>query len=96
MTKVGSAFESVLKVICATRGWSYSDNETAAPLLKKVLTQAGLESFWEQPLTIVATMRNRLSSAHGAGTAPRNITPARCDYAISATAAAMLLLAQET
>ncbi len=92
LTKCGSAFESVLKVICETRGWPYKTTDTAAPLLKTVIDRSGLEGWFEQPLTLVATIRNRLSSSHGAGLQPRDVTPAKAEYAMNATAAAMLFL----
>jgi hypothetical protein len=70
LTKCGSSFESVLKVICDVRGWPYQPNDTAGPLLKTVIANGGFESFLEQPLLLVATLRNRLSTAHGSGSTP--------------------------
>lgn len=95
LTKCGSAIESVLKVICEKRGWQYEQTDTASPLLKTVIEGSGMESFFEQPLVIVATLRNKLSKAHGSGTAPRQVTPAKAEYAINSTAAAILLLVKE-
>jgi hypothetical protein len=95
LTKCGSAFESVLKVICSRKRWPYTANDTASPLLKTVVEMSGLESFFEQPLVLVATLRNRLSKAHGAGLEPRDVTEAKAQYAINATAAAVLLLVAE-
>ena len=96
LTKCGSAFESVLKIICARKKWPYSATDTASPLLKTVVTNSGLESFFEQPLILVATIRNKLSSSHGAGPSSRQVTKAKAEYAINATAAAILLLVNET
>jgi len=61
LTKCGSAFESVLKVICARKKWPYNATDTASLLLTTVIANAGLEPFFEQPLMLVATIRNRLS-----------------------------------
>jgi len=94
LTKCGSAFESVLKVICHERKWPHKPTDTAAPLLKTVIDKAGLESYFEQPLALVATMRNRLSSSHGKGMQSRDLTAAKTEYVINATAAAVLLLAR--
>ena len=58
-------------------------------------TNAGLEPFFEQPLVLVATIRNRLSKSHGAGLNSRDVTEAKAEYAINATAAAILLLVKE-
>jgi hypothetical protein len=49
----------------------------------------------EQPLSIVATLRNRLSKSHGAGIQQRDIPPHIAKYAINATAAAILLLVEQ-
>lgn len=96
LTKAGSAFESVLKVICDRRGWAYKKTDTAAPLIKTVVTSSGLEPFLEQPLLLIATIRNRLSTAHGAGTSPREVSRAKAEYVINATASAVLFLVEET
>lgn len=95
LTKCGSAFESVLKVICARKRWPHNATDTASPLLKTVISKSGLESFFEQPLILVATLRNKLSKSHGAGQEFRNVTEAKAEYAINATAAAILLLVKE-
>ena len=95
LTKCGSAFESVLKVICTRRQWAYAATDTASPLLKTVIANSGIEPFLEQPLMVVATLRNRLSTAHGAGVASREVSEAKAEYAINATAAAILLLVNE-
>lgn len=96
LVKCGSALESVLKVICTRNKWPHSATDTASPLLKTVIGQSGLESFFEQPLVLIATLRNKLSNAHGAGTASRDATEAKAEYAINATAAAILLLVKST
>lgn len=95
LTKCGSAFESVLKVLCARKKWPHSPTDTASPLLKTVIANSGLDSFFEQPLVLVATIRNKLSKSHGAGLMTRDVTEAKAEYAINATAAAILLLVKE-
>lgn len=92
ITKCVSGFESALKVICHENGWPFSDNDTASLLLKTVIANVNLEPFWEQPLMLVATLRNRVSTAHGAGTGTRDATEAKAEYAINATASAILFL----
>ena len=74
----------------------HDQKDTADVLLKTVLShKATLETFLKEPLIIVATLRNRLSKSHGAGTAPKKVPPNRAEYAINATAAAILLLVSE-
>jgi hypothetical protein len=95
LTKCGSAFESVMKVLCAKNGWPFAAQDTAAPLLRTILGNTSLDGFFEQPLILIATLRNRLSKAHGAGTATRQVERHVAQYAITSTAAAILLLVHE-
>jgi len=97
LTKCGSAFESTMKVICELKGIPYDANkDTAAPLVKNLLGHAtNLESYFDQPLTIVATLRNRLSKSHGAGAGTREVPRHVAKYTINATASAILLLVEE-
>jgi hypothetical protein len=96
VTKCCSSFESVMKSLCKRNKWSFDEKkDTAAPLLKIVLSHSKLDPFFEQPLLLIATMRNRLSSSHGGGTSVRNVERHVAQYAIASTAAAILLLAHE-
>jgi hypothetical protein len=95
LTKCGSAFESTMKVICDKKAISFKQTDTAAVLLRALLAKSKLETYWEQPLILIATLRNRLSSSHGAGgqsiVVPRHVAR----YAINATASAIVLLVDE-
>jgi hypothetical protein len=96
MTKCGSAFESVMKVLCKRNGWPVDEKkDTAATLLKTIISRSTLDQFFEQPFMLIATMRNRLSSSHGGGTTVRNIGRHIAQYAITSTAAAIVLLVHE-
>ena len=96
VVKCGSSFESVMKIICARRSWPYNQTDTAARLLDVIFPNTNLDSFFKQPLMLVATIRNRLSSAHGAGTQLRTVDQHVANFAINTTAAAILLLVEET
>jgi Domain of unknown function (DUF7014) len=96
LTKCGSAFESVLKIICDRKGWAYQQTDTASTLIKIVLPKTKLDTYFEPLLLIVATLRNRLSSSHGAGTATKQPPRHLAQYALNATASLILLVAQET
>ncbi len=96
LVKCASSFESVLKVICDRKGWAYNQNDTASTLIKKVLAQTSLGAYFEPLLIVVATLRNKLSSAHGAGTAVKQPPRHLGQYALNTTASAILLLADET
>lgn len=95
LTKCGSALESTLKVICDQKNWSYSQTDSVSRLLKKVIAQPDLPGFLEQPLMLVATIRNRLSKSHGAGVEDKEVTPQLARYALNITASSMLLLVEE-
>ena len=94
LTKCGSAFESLMKLVCARRGWAYQQTDTASALLKTIIMKSQLEPFFEQPLILIATLRNRLSSSHGKGVEDRRVTAEKTRYALNATASAMLLLTE--
>lgn len=96
LTKCGSAFESVMKIICETKKWRYKQTDTASVLLTTIINNSELESFFEQPLIIIATLRNRLSTAHGAGIVPKEVTQNYARFALNSTAAAIVFLINET
>ena len=94
VTKCGSAFESVLKIICEQKGWPV--DRGSAKLLKTVLRETNLPRFLNQPLNQTATIRNQLGSAHGAGAQPREVSKHLAQYTINSAASAILLLIEET
>ncbi len=96
LTKCASSFESVMKIICDRKKWPFKQTDTASDLLKIVRPNTNLDSFFDQPLMIIATLRNRISTAHGAGTQVKAPPSHLARYAINATGAAILLLVDET
>lgn len=92
LTKACSALESVMKVLCDLKGWQYSERDTSADLVRAVIKGASLESFFEQPLILIAMMRNRFSTSHGAGTGRREPSRAHARYSLNTTAATILFL----
>ncbi|PTQ87813.1 abortive infection family protein [Nitrosomonas ureae] len=95
LTKCGSAFESTMKVLCKKNSISYKETDTATSLLKSLLQNSQLDSYWEQPLILIATLRNRLSSSHGAGSQSKNVPPHVAAYVVNATASAIVFLESE-
>ena len=93
VAKCGSAFESVMKIVCEQKGWT--SQRDAGKLLNTILSKTDLPNFLKQPLLQVATIRNELGSAHGAGTQPRKVSQHLAQYAINSTASAVLLLVEE-
>lgn len=95
LTKCGSAFESTMKIICEKNSISFKQTDTASALLKAIISNSKLDTFWEPPLMLIATLRNRLSSSHGAGSQAKIVPKHIATYAINATASAIVLLTSE-
>jgi len=95
LTKCCSSLESVMKVICKRKGLKYKENDSARSLLLNIIKNSNLDSFWEQPIIIIATIRNKLSSAHGSGTKTKNVPEHVAKYTINITASAILFLHDE-
>ena len=96
LVKCGSALESVMKIACAKNDWPYQEKDTASPLVRVIIEKTNLAPYFESLLMIVATLRNKISSAHGAGTVTKTVPQHLAQYAINTTATTMLLLAEET
>lgn len=95
VSKCCSALESVMKVICKRRKFNFNEKQTASPLLQTIINNSQLDSFWEQPIMLIATIRNRLSYSHGAGHEKKEVPEHVAKYSINATASAILLLCDE-
>jgi len=95
LTKACSAMESTMKIICDRRGWKYSEEDSAGTLVETVVSNSSLEGYFQQLLMIVATLRNRLSASHGAGTKEKQVPEHLARYTINATASNILLLVEE-
>ena len=95
------AFESVMKAICDKRGWSYSNNAAAKPLIKACFENGLIPPFWESHYSSlrsllessVPTGRNR-SGAHGQGTKPVSVPNHIVAYMLHMTASAIVFLAE--
>jgi hypothetical protein len=92
LVKCGSAFESVLKVLCRKNGLPLDETkDTAGPLLDRVLPHSWLDTgTFKEPLIAIARLRNRLSAAHGGGSKVRTVPRHVAQYSLTSTAAAKL------
>ena len=94
------AFESVMKAICDKRGWSYSNNATAKPLIQACFDNGLIPSFWQSHYSAlrnllessIPTGRNKLSG-HGQGTSPVSVPNHLVAYMLHMTASAIVFLA---
>lgn len=73
----------------------YQKTDTTSNLLDTIVARTNLDSFFTQPLLLVATIRNRLSRSHGAGAVPKQVSPQIAQFAMNSTAAAILLMVKE-
>lgn len=96
LTACGATMESTLKVLCDRNGWQYNQTDTLKTLLDVVILNSSLESFFKQTLMLIGTIRNHLSSAHGRGAAAQPVPRHIAQYAITNTAAAVILLIEDT
>ena len=95
------AFESVMKAICDKRGWNYSNNATATPLIQVCFDNGLIPSFWQSHYSSlrnllessVPTGRNKLSG-HGQGTTPVSVPDHLVAYMLHMTASAIVFLAE--
>jgi hypothetical protein len=95
VAKCGQALESVLKVLCQKNRIPFdAKKETAGPLLDKVLGKSGLNTAtFKEPLITVARLRNYAS--HGGGARAKKVEPHVAQYALTSTAAAIVLLVHD-
>ncbi len=99
----GNAFESVIKVIAAQKGWDDVKPTDPASKLIEALYRHDLIPSWMQEqmkglksmLQGAPTVRNKEAS-HGAGAAPRKISKELAAYQLHQTAAAMLFLVSQS
>ena len=95
------AFESVMKAICDKRGWQYSANATARPLIQTCFDNGLIPPFWESHYSSlrnllesgVPTGRNKVSG-HGQGTTPTTVPDHLVAYMLHMTASAIVFLAE--
>ncbi len=92
VTKCNASYESVMKVICGQKRFGYSEGDSTAKLLRTIMAQTQMEGFWETPLMVVGTLRNKLSSAHGAGENAKVVPEHVARYAMNMTASAIVFL----
>jgi hypothetical protein len=99
LTDALKCFESTMKSICNSRGWSYSDKSSAKELLDVCFAKQLLPSHLQAEFNAlratleagVPTVRNK-QGAHGQGPRVRVVPRCIASYALHLTAANVLLL----
>ncbi|MDC3995405.1 hypothetical protein KGZ01_29590 [Pseudomonas aeruginosa] len=92
VTKCNSSYESVMKVICGQKGFGYAQGDTTAKLIRTIMQKTKMDTFWEQPLMTVGTLRNKLSTSHGAGEVQKVVPEHMAKYTLNMTASAIIFL----
>lgn len=97
------AFESVMKIICTKRGWTFDPTKaTAKPLIDVCLSNGLIPPYWQNHFTGlrqmlengIPTPRNK-QAGHGAGAAAANDPSAELtSYVLHMTAATILFLTE--
>jgi hypothetical protein len=95
------AFESVMKAICAKRGWKHDPNATSKMLLQVLFDNGLVQSFWNSHFSAmrstleagVPTARNKLGG-HGQGTQVVQVPEHLAAYVLHLTASAIVFLAE--
>ena len=95
LTSCGSSLESVVKVICDARRWSYNERAALGDLLDLVISELGLDAVYAEKFKLLATMRNRMSSSHGGGKSARVPQQHYAQYMVTTTAATIVFLVAE-
>ena len=95
------ALESVMKIICKKRGWSYKATATATDLIDVCFSHELVPMFWQGHFSSLRSMlqssvptgRNKLS-AHGQGTDVTVVPQHLAGYALHMTAATIVFLVE--
>ncbi len=95
------AFESVIKILCDQKGWSYPARATAKDLIDVIFREGLVPSFLQSQLGAlrsilesgVPTVRNK-SAGHGQGATLRQVPDYFAAYTIHLTAANILFLVE--
>jgi hypothetical protein len=94
------AIESVMKAICAKRGWKHDPNATSKTLIQVLFDNGLIPLFWAQHFSAlrstleagVPTVRNKLGG-HGQGTQVVHVPAHLVAYVLHLTASSIVFLA---
>ena len=94
LTKCNCAIESVMKVICKKSGWPYPNNPGTKRLLDIMTSKSVLDNGFKEALVLIANLRNEV--AHGGGDEVRRTEKSVAQFALTLSAAAIILLVEKS
>lgn len=93
LTLCNSAYESVLKSICAHKKWPYSNGDTTGRLVSICRKHGLFSPVYAGAMTAPGAIRGELSASHGGGTRPRrDVGETHANHMIHLTCANILFL----
>ena len=82
-----NSLESTIKAIHQANKWPVSEQATLAPLVESLFTNTPIPPSFKQTMSLVGTIRNKMSTVHGAGNSPKNPDHAMTRFILTTTAA---------
>ena len=97
------AFESVMKIICKEKGWSFAVNDTSKKLIQICFQNNLVPTFTQNQFTSlqnllesgIPTIRNKLGG-HGQGQIPQKVDDEMTRYALNLTGANIIFLVEQS
>jgi len=101
MAECLKAFESTMKIICDSFGWSYPKNATSKPLIECLFTNQLIPDYLQSEFAAlrtllesgIPTIRNR-TSGHGQGSQPTAVPQHLAGFLMHQTASTILFLVE--
>ncbi|PJZ43658.1 STM4504/CBY_0614 family protein [Leptospira brenneri] len=103
LTDCLKAFESVLKIICKEKGWTFSPTDTSKKLIQICFQNNLIPSFTQNQFTSlqnllesgIPTIRNKLGG-HGQGQVPQKVDDEMTRYALNLTGTNIIFLIEQS
>ncbi|MBE5321494.1 hypothetical protein IM793_20190 [Pedobacter sp. MR2016-19] len=103
LTDCLKAFESTMKIICAEKGWSFNQTDTASKLINVCFANNLIPSFTQNQFsslqnlltTGIPTIRNKVGG-HGQGQVPQKVDDELTRYGLNLTGANIIFLIEQS
>jgi len=103
LTDCLKAFESVMKIICKEKGWTYNQNDTSKKLIQICFQNGLIPTFSQNQFTSlqnllesgIPTIRNKLGG-HGQGQIPQKVDDGITRYGLNLTGTNIIFLIEQS